>query len=53
MCEKLNAETVRKWHEWLLSEEGLKVMSNVAEDIFVLGKEDKFEWVKSKKVNND
>ena len=49
MCEEFNEELVKKWEEWLQSEEGKKVMINVANDVFIIGKEDKLEFIKTKK----
>jgi len=40
--EEVNKELLEKWRKWLASEEGLKVMINVAKD-FVLGRDEKIE----------
>ena len=49
MCEEFNEELVKKWNEWLFSEEGKETMLNVANNIFIIGKNDKLEFVKPKK----
>ena len=54
MCEKFNEELVKKWEKWLNSEERRKIMTNVANDVFVIGKEDELEFIKPKKgISNE
>jgi hypothetical protein len=53
MCEEFNEEVLEKWHKWLQSEEGKKVMINVANDVFTNGKEDELKFIKPGEVNQD
>ena len=39
----MSKELLEKWQKWLENEEGLKVMKDVANDLFILGKDEEIE----------
>ena len=47
---KKQKKLLEKWKKWLESEEGLKVMHNVAMDMFVMGKDEKLEGLEKNEM---